>query len=95
MQLLVLHLDVILAVLTHISFFFKCKERFSLKYTQTHTHTHTHTHTYILYIYIYIYRQHFFVNANFIKHNRHFMSTYFLLDPFEFPYDFYRIRGGD
>ena len=35
-------------------------------------------------IYIYIY---------FIKHNRHLMSTYFLLDPFEFPYYFYRIRG--
>ena len=40
-----------------------------------------------IYIYIYIY-------ANFIKHNRHFMSTYFLLDPFEFPYYFYRIRWG-
>ena len=40
-----------------------------------------------------VFRQHFFVNANFIKHNRHFMSTYFLLDPFEFPYYFYRIRG--
>ena len=39
-----------------------------------------------IYIYIYIY-------ANFIKHNRHFMPTYFLLDPFEFPYYFYRIRG--
>ena len=24
---------------------------------------------------------------------RHFMPTYFLLDPFEFPYYFYRIRG--
>ena len=46
-----------------------------------------------IYIYIYIFRQHFFVNANFITHNRHFMSTYFLLDPFEFPYYFYRIRG--
>ena len=44
-------------------------------------------------IYICIFRQHFFVNANFIKHNRHFMSTYFLLDPFEFPYYFYRILG--
>ena len=33
------------------------------------------------------------IYANFIKHNRHFMSTYFLLDPFEFPYYFYRIRG--
>ena len=43
----------------------------------------THPH---IYIYIYIY-------TNFIKHNRHFMSTYFLLDPFEFPYYFYRIRG--
>ena len=40
----------------------------------------------IIYIYIYIY-------IYFIKHNRYFMSTYFLLDPFEFPYYFYRIRG--
>ena len=47
--------------------------------------------TYI-YIYIYIYWQHFFVDTNFIKHNTHFMSTYFLLDTFEFPYCFYRIR---
>ena len=47
-----------------------------------------------MYIYICIFRQHFFVNANFIKHNRHFMPTYSLLDPFEFPYYFYRIRGG-
>ena len=31
--------------------------------------------------------------TNFIKHNRYFMSTYFLLDPFEFPYYFNRIRG--
>ena len=30
--------------------------------------------------------------TNFIKHNRYFMSTYFLLDPFEFPYYFYGIR---
>ena len=35
-----------------------------------------------------VFRQDFFVNANFIKHNRRFMSTYFLLDPFEFPYYF-------
>ena len=35
---------------------------------------------------------HFFVNTNFIKHNRHFMSTYLLLDPFEFLYYFYRIQ---
>ena len=46
-----------------------------------------------IYIYMCIFRQHFFVNANFIKHNRHFMPTYSLLDPFEFPYYFYRIRG--
>ena len=53
------------------------------------------TNEYIyIYIYICIFTQHFLVNANFIKHNRHFMSTYFLLDPFEFPYYFYRIRGG-
>ena len=52
-------------------------------HTPIHTHTHTHTHMYIyIYIYICIFRQHFFVNANFIKHNRHFMPTYFLLDLF-------------
>ena len=45
-----------------------------------------------MYIYICIFRQHFFVNTNFIKHNRHFLSTYFLLDPFVIPYCFYRIR---
>ena len=36
-------------------------------------------------IYIYIY-------TNFIEHNRHFLSTYILLDPFILPYWFYRIR---
>ena len=42
----------------------------------------SHIYMYIyIYIYICIFRQHFFVNANFIKHNRHFMPTYFLLDP--------------
>ena len=46
-----------------------------------------------MYVYICIFRQHFFVDANFIKHNKYFMSTNFLLDPFEFPYYFYRIRG--
>ena len=46
-------------------------------------------HVYVcVYIYIYIY-----IYVNFIKHNRHFMSTYFLLDQFEFPYYFYRILG--
>ena len=43
-------------------------------------------------MYVCIFRQHFYVNANFIEHNRHFMPTYSLLDPFEFPYYFYRIR---
>ena len=33
------------------------------------------------------------MHANFIEHNRHFMPTYSLLDPFKFPYYFYRIRG--
>ena len=69
-------------------------------HTHTYIYKHTYIHIFIyvyiymcvyIYIYIYIYicicifRQHFFVNANFIKHNRHFISTYFLLDPFEFP----------
>ena len=42
-------------------------------------------HYFLPYIYIYIY-------IYFIKHNRHFLSTYFLLDPFVFSYCFYRIR---
>ena len=45
-----------------------------------------------IYMYIYIFWQHFFINTNFIKHNRHFLSTYFLLDQFIFPYCFYCIR---
>ena len=41
-----------------------------------------HTH---IYMYIYLY-------TNFIKHNRHFLSTYFLLDLFIFSYCFYHIQ---
>ena len=37
-----------------------------------------------------VFWQLFFINTHFIKHDRHFMSTYFLLDAFEFPYYFYR-----
>ena len=47
-----------------------------------------------IYIYVYIYRCmyiYIYIDANFIKHNRHFMSKYFLLDPFEFPYYFSRL----
>ena len=44
-------------------------------------YTYIYIYMIYIYIYIYIYRPHFFVNADFIKHNRHFMSTYFLLDP--------------
>ena len=63
---------------------------------------HIHISIYLIYMYIfniYVYIYMYMVNiyvyiyANFIKHNRHFMSTYFLLDPFEFPYYFYRFRG--
>ena len=43
---------------------------------------------YSIYIYIYIYWQHFFINTNFVEHNRHFLSTY----PLVLPYCFYRIR---
>ena len=28
----------------------------------------------------------------FVEHNRHFLSTYFLVDPFILPYWFYRVR---
>ena len=42
--------------------------------------------------YIYIYWQNFFINTNFVEHNRHFLSTYFLVDPFILPYWFYHIR---
>ena len=33
-------------------------------------------------IYIYIFWQHFFINAYFVEHNRHLLSTYFFVDPF-------------
>ena len=86
--------------------FFICVYRemlhmFALIYTHIYMYKYTHKRTYVyrdifyacvcvcnIYIYIYIY-----IYANFIKHNRHFMPTYFFLDPFEFPYYFYRIRG--
>ena len=48
---------------------------------------------FFFFVYIYIYIYNIYTHTNFIKHNRHFMSTYFLLDPFEFLYYFYRIRG--
>ena len=38
-----------------------------------------------------MYWQHFFINTNFVEHNRHFVSTYFLADPFIQPYIFYKI----
>ena len=28
-----------------------------------------------------VFWQHFFINTNFVEHNRHFLSTYFLVDP--------------
>ena len=42
-----------------------------------------------VYIYIYIYIR---THTNFVEHNKHFLSTYFLLDPFILPYCFYRIQ---
>ena len=45
-----------------------------------------------IYIYIYIYWQHFFINKYLIEYNRHFLSTYFLVNPFELPYWSYDIR---
>ena len=60
---------------------------------------HVYIYIYISCIYIYIYIMCIYIYmcvyiyANFIKHNRHFMPTYFPLDPLEFPYYFYRIRG--
>ena len=44
-----------------------------------------------LYIYVYTYII-IYINTNFVEHNRHFLSTYFLVDPFISPYCFYRIR---
>ena len=67
--------------------------------THEHTHTHTHTHTHIyIYIYIYIYIhicifwQHFFIDTYLIEYNRHFLSAYFFVNPFELPYWSYDIR---
>ena len=68
-------------------------------YIYIYIYTHTYTNMFIsVYIYMYIYTHThacicIYINANLIEHNRHFMPTYSLLDPFEFPYYFYRIRG--
>ena len=67
------------------------------KYSRHTMHTcvymHTHVHLCVCaHIYIYIYIYIIYIYTNFIKHNRHFVSTYFLLDPFVFSYCFYRIR---
>ena len=87
------------SVLIWVTFFCQSTGTLLPRHTHTYTHTHTHTHTYI-YIYIYIYMyiyiirifwQHFFINTNFVEHNRHFLSTYFLVDPFELPYWLYTI----
>ena len=43
-------------------------------------------------IYICISWQNFFIDANFIEHNRYFLSAYFLIDPFVLLYCFYPIK---
>ena len=43
-------------------------------------------------LYIYIYWQNFFIDTYLIEHNRHFLSTYFFLNPFELPYRSYDIQ---
>ena len=44
-----------------------------LKLPQAFTHTCTHTLSFSLSLYIYIFWQHFFINTNFVEHNRHFL----------------------
>ena len=40
-----------------------------------------------------VFGQYFFVNTSLIKHERHFLSTYFFIHPFKLPpYEFYDIR---
>ena len=63
------------------------KRKYSAVFNRTCLHTHTHTHTHI-----YIYWQHFFIHTYLIEHNRHFLSTYFFVNPFELPYWSYDIR---
>ena len=48
-----------------------------------------------IYIYIYIYAYVYvcvYIYINLIEHNRHFLSTYFLFNPFKLPYWSYNIR---
>ena len=61
-------------------------------YVYINAYIDTHTHMRVparprAHIYLYIY-----INTNFVEHNRHFLSTYFLVDPFILLYYFYRIR---
>ena len=44
------------------------------------------------YIHIYIYWQDFFIDTYFVEYIRHFLSTYFFVDPFILLYWFYDIR---
>ena len=45
----------------------------------------------LTYIYIYIFWQHFLIHTYLIEHNRHFLSTYFFVNPFNFLYWSYDI----
>ena len=67
------------------AFLCSCRQAFSYIYIYLYGYKY-------IYIYICIFWKYFFVNTNFIEHNRYFLSTYFLLDPFVLPYCFYRIR---
>ena len=85
---LILNCDCYIAILEAIEL---CTKKIRLKICSQIIYIYIYIYIY-MYIYIYIYWRHFFVNTNFIKHNRHLLYTYFLLDPFGFPYCFYRIR---
>ena len=82
-------------------YIFILSDLLSVSYIYIYIDTHTNTHIYMyIYTYIYLYIciyicifwQHFFINTNFVEHNWHFLSTYFLVDPFILPYWFYNIR---
>ena len=76
-------------IFTLYTYIYVCVCIYICIYVYIYIYIYIYTYIYI-YIYMYIYM---YIYANFIEHNRHFMPTCSLLDPFEFPYYFYRIRG--
>ena len=71
-----IHIYIYIYIYIYNLSFLKYEYMYAYKNTTPHANVYIYIYTFV-YIYIYIY-------TNFIKHNRHFVSIYILLDPFVF-----------